>query len=148
MTRRSARRAAVLCFSRHMGISERAQVKMSTQSVLVRPLEICAHIARSHARRLGTRDEIEMRRYFSFRFVLFRRKNPPRIWTMFCFRRTTRGIGEVSLKENLPVAFGLLTTDDLQQSIERSGNNAENKGEEAALTVLEMITLFNQMDGA
>jgi 6,7-dimethyl-8-ribityllumazine synthase len=61
---------------------------------------------------------------------------------------TTRGIGEVSLKENLPVAFGLLTTDDLQQSIERSGNNAENKGEEAALTVLEMITLFNQMDGA
>ena len=61
---------------------------------------------------------------------------------------TTRGIGEVSLNYNLPVAFGLLTTDDLQQSIERSSNNAENKGEEAALTVLEMITLFNQMDGA
>ena len=60
---------------------------------------------------------------------------------------TTRGIGEVGLTENLPVAFGLLTTDTLEQSLERSGNNAENKGEEAALTVLEMLTIFKQMDG-
>ena len=60
---------------------------------------------------------------------------------------TTRGIGEVGLTENLPVAFGLLTTDTLEQSLERSGNNAENKGEEAALTVLEMFTIFKQMDG-
>ena len=60
---------------------------------------------------------------------------------------TTRGIGEVGLRENLPVAFGLLTTDTLEQSLERSGNNAENKGEEAALTVLEMLAMFKQMDG-
>jgi 6,7-dimethyl-8-ribityllumazine synthase len=57
---------------------------------------------------------------------------------------TTRGIGEVSLREDLPVAFGLLTTDDLEQAEERSSNNSENKGEEAALTALEMISLFRQ----
>jgi 6,7-dimethyl-8-ribityllumazine synthase len=45
------------------------------------------------------------------------------------------------------VGFGLLTTDTLEQSLERSGDNAENKGEEAALTVLEMLTMFDQMDG-
>lgn len=58
---------------------------------------------------------------------------------------TTRGIGEVSLRENLPVAFGLLTTDNLEQAEERSSNNSENKGEEAALTALEMISLFRQL---
>jgi 6,7-dimethyl-8-ribityllumazine synthase len=58
---------------------------------------------------------------------------------------TTRGIGEVSLSENLPVAFGLLTTDNLDQAEERSGDNNENKGEEAALTALEMISLFREM---
>lgn len=57
----------------------------------------------------------------------------------------TRGIGEVGLRENLPVAFGLLTTDNLQQALDRSGDDPENKGEEAALTTLEMLTLFRQM---
>ena len=61
---------------------------------------------------------------------------------------TTRGIGEVSLNENLPVAFGLLTTDNLQQSLDRSGDNHENKGEEAALTILELLTVFKQIQGA
>ena len=59
---------------------------------------------------------------------------------------TTRGIGQVSLTENLPVAFGLLTTDNLEQSLERSGDNSENKGEEAALTALEMLTVLHKMD--
>lgn len=58
---------------------------------------------------------------------------------------TTRGIGEVALREGLPVAFGVLTTDTLAQAQERSGDNAENKGEEAALTALEMISLFRQL---
>lgn len=58
---------------------------------------------------------------------------------------TTRGIGEVALRESLPVAFGVLTTDTLEQALERAGNNAENKGEEAALTALEMISLFRQL---
>ena len=60
---------------------------------------------------------------------------------------TTRGIGEVSLNENLPVAFGLLTTDNLQQSLDRSGDNNENKGEEAALTIIELLTVFKQIQG-
>ena len=55
------------------------------------------------------------------------------------------GIGEVGLQQNIPVAFGLLTTDNLQQALERAGDNQENKGEEAALTVLEMLELFKTM---
>ena len=58
---------------------------------------------------------------------------------------TTRGVGEVALNENLPVAFGLLTTDDLKQAQDRSGDNEENKGEEAALTVLELVSLYKQL---
>lgn len=58
---------------------------------------------------------------------------------------TTRGLGEVALTEGLPVAFGLLTTDDLEQAQLRSGDNEENKGEEAALTALEMLTLFRSL---
>lgn len=56
-----------------------------------------------------------------------------------------RGIGEVALVTGLPVAFGVLTTDDLQQSEDRSGDNDENKGVEAALTALEMVSLFAQL---
>ncbi|MFQ3322999.1 MAG: 6,7-dimethyl-8-ribityllumazine synthase [Pseudomonadales bacterium] len=58
---------------------------------------------------------------------------------------TTRGVGAVALNENLPVAFGLLTTDDLKQAQDRSGDNEENKGEEAALTVLELVSLYKQL---
>jgi 6,7-dimethyl-8-ribityllumazine synthase len=56
-----------------------------------------------------------------------------------------RGIGEVALVTGLPIAFGVLTTDDLQQSEDRSGDNDENKGVEAALTALEMVSLFAQL---
>ena len=61
---------------------------------------------------------------------------------------TTRGIGEVGLTENLFVVIGSSTTDNLQQSLDRSGDNEENKGEEAALTILEMLAVFKQMQGA
>ena len=61
---------------------------------------------------------------------------------------TTRGIGHVVLTENLPVGFGLLTTDNLQQALDRCGDNAENKGEEAALTILELLTVLKNMQGA
>jgi len=60
---------------------------------------------------------------------------------------TTGGIGKVGLRENIPVAFGLLTTDNLQQALDRAGENSENKGEEAALTALEMLDLFGRMQG-
>jgi 6,7-dimethyl-8-ribityllumazine synthase len=60
---------------------------------------------------------------------------------------TTRGISQVSLNENLPIAFGLLTTDNLEQALARAGDNNENKGEEAALSVLEMLSVFKQIGG-
>ena len=56
-----------------------------------------------------------------------------------------RGVGEVALRESLPVTFGVLTTDDLKQAQDRAGNNEENKGEEAALTALEMVSLLRQL---
>jgi 6,7-dimethyl-8-ribityllumazine synthase len=58
---------------------------------------------------------------------------------------TTRGIGEVALTTGVPIAFGVLTTDDLDQARERSGPGTDNKGEEAALTALEMISLLRQL---
>jgi 6,7-dimethyl-8-ribityllumazine synthase len=57
----------------------------------------------------------------------------------------TRGIGRVSLDARLPVGFGLLTCDTFEQARARAADDRDNKGEEAALTVLEMISLFRQM---
>lgn len=51
------------------------------------------------------------------------------------------GLAQVSLELDLPVGFGVLTTDTIEQAIERSGTKAGNKGAEAALTVLEMANL-------
>ena len=53
-----------------------------------------------------------------------------------------KGIGAVSLEYGLPVAFGVLTVDSIEQAIERSGTKAGNKGAEAAMSVVEMINLF------
>ena len=57
---------------------------------------------------------------------------------------TTRGIGEVALRHNIPVIFGVLTTDSSEQALERSAKNDKNKGREAALSALEMV---NMLDG-
>lgn len=59
----------------------------------------------------------------------------------------TRGIGEVSLRTGVPVAFGVLTSENLQQALDRSRDNDENKGEEAALSALEMVSLLQQLRG-
>lgn len=56
-----------------------------------------------------------------------------------------RGIGDAALTTGTPIAFGVLTTDDLEQAQLRSGDNAENKGEEAALCALEMVSLLRQL---
>jgi len=53
----------------------------------------------------------------------------------------TRGIGEVALRTGKPVAFGVLTVDTLDQALERSGDNEENKGAEAAMSAVEMVNL-------
>lgn len=52
------------------------------------------------------------------------------------------GIMQVSVKHSLPVIFGVLTTNTLEQAIERSGTKAGNKGWDAALTAIEMADLF------
>ncbi|MEQ9567260.1 MAG: 6,7-dimethyl-8-ribityllumazine synthase, partial [Pseudomonadales bacterium] len=51
------------------------------------------------------------------------------------------GLNHVQLKTGVPVTFGVLTVDNVDQAIERSGEDPNNKGEEAALTALEMISV-------
>lgn len=55
------------------------------------------------------------------------------------------GLGTVSLEADVPVTFGVLTVDSIEQAIERSGTKAGNKGAEAAITALEMVSLFNKL---
>ncbi len=57
-----------------------------------------------------------------------------------------KGIAQVSLKYALPVTFGVLTVDSIEQAIERAGTKAGNKGAEAALSALEMVDLLRQLD--
>ncbi|MDA3903728.1 MAG: 6,7-dimethyl-8-ribityllumazine synthase [Desulfuromusa sp.] len=54
----------------------------------------------------------------------------------------TKGIASVSLQYGLPIAFGVLTTDSIEQAIERAGTKAGNKGVEAAMTAIEMVNLM------
>ncbi|NLL71761.1 MAG: 6,7-dimethyl-8-ribityllumazine synthase [Epulopiscium sp.] len=56
----------------------------------------------------------------------------------------TKGIASVSLETEVPVIFGVLTTDTIEQAIERAGTKAGNKGYDAAATAIEMANLFNQ----
>ncbi len=55
-------------------------------------------------------------------------------------------VGALALQENVPVSFGVLTVNDIDQAIERSGTKAGNKGNEAALAVLEMISLVDLIE--
>ncbi|MEZ5450979.1 MAG: 6,7-dimethyl-8-ribityllumazine synthase [Thiolinea sp.] len=56
-----------------------------------------------------------------------------------------KGLADVAMDHDLPVAFGVLTTDSIEQAIERSGTKAGNKGVEAALTALETVSLLNRL---
>ena len=53
-----------------------------------------------------------------------------------------KGLGVVGLDAGLPVVFGVLTTDSIEQAIERSGTKAGNKGVDAAMTAIEMVSLL------
>jgi 6,7-dimethyl-8-ribityllumazine synthase len=57
----------------------------------------------------------------------------------------TKGIAQVMLDSGIPVAFGVLTTDTIEQAVERAGTKAGNKGFEAALSAIEMAKLLRQM---
>ncbi|MBN2418085.1 MAG: 6,7-dimethyl-8-ribityllumazine synthase [Deltaproteobacteria bacterium] len=56
-----------------------------------------------------------------------------------------KGIAVVSLESNIPVTFGVLTTDNLEQAIERAGSKSGNKGWDAAMAAMEMASLFKSM---
>ncbi len=57
----------------------------------------------------------------------------------------TKGIAQASLDTGVPVAFGVLTTENLEQAIERAGTKAGNKGFDAAMTAIEMVNLYRQI---
>jgi len=57
----------------------------------------------------------------------------------------TSGISSVALSSGLPVAFGVITTESIEQAIERAGSKAGNKGAEAALVVVEMADLLRRL---
>jgi len=56
-----------------------------------------------------------------------------------------KGLANIALKFDIPVSLGVLTVDTIEQAIERAGTKAGNKGFEAAMTALEMFSLYNQV---
>ncbi|MGN0033416.1 MAG: 6,7-dimethyl-8-ribityllumazine synthase [Candidatus Limimorpha sp.] len=58
---------------------------------------------------------------------------------------TTKGIAAVGLQSEVPVVFGVLTTDNIEQAVERAGSKAGNKGFEAATTAIEMVNLIRKI---
>jgi 6,7-dimethyl-8-ribityllumazine synthase len=57
----------------------------------------------------------------------------------------TKGIAMVGLETEVPVAFGVLMTDTIEQAIERAGTKSGNKGWDAAMTAIEMVDLFKKL---
>ena len=57
----------------------------------------------------------------------------------------SKGIAQVSMQTGVPVAFGVLTTENIQQAVERAGTKASNKGVDCAMTAMEMVNLFKEM---
>ncbi len=57
----------------------------------------------------------------------------------------SKGIASVSLDSGIPIAFGVLTTDNIEQAVERAGTKSGNKGFEAAVSAIEMVNLFKAM---
>jgi 6,7-dimethyl-8-ribityllumazine synthase len=58
-----------------------------------------------------------------------------------------RGVAEVARKADIPVIFGILTTDTVEQAVDRSGAKSGNKGAEAALAAVEMVNLYRLLPG-
>ena len=57
----------------------------------------------------------------------------------------SRGVGQVGLEFNIPVLFGVLTTENLEQAVARSGSGSSNKGRETALAAVEMASLYRKL---
>lgn len=58
----------------------------------------------------------------------------------------SKGIASVALDSGIPVTFGVLTTDNLEQAIERAGSKSGNKGYEAAMAAIEIVNLFRELE--
>ncbi len=63
----------------------------------------------------------------------------------FVANETAKGIAQVALKSKIPVSFGVLTTDTIEQAIERAGTKMGNKGFDAMVALLEMINLYRNI---
>ena len=61
---------------------------------------------------------------------------------------TSKGISKISLEFSLPVIFGIITADTLEQALERAGTKAGNKGWDAALSAVELVNLLEQFKNA
>ena len=59
----------------------------------------------------------------------------------------SKGVAMIGMEGDVPVAFGVLTTDNLEQAIERAGTKGGNKGWDAALSAIEMANLYREMKG-
>lgn len=59
----------------------------------------------------------------------------------------SKGIASVSLESGIPVLFGVLTTENIEQAIERAGTKAGNKGYDCAVSVIEMVNLIREIEG-
>jgi 6,7-dimethyl-8-ribityllumazine synthase len=59
-----------------------------------------------------------------------------------------KGVAAASMRSRVPIAFGVLTTDSIEQAIERAGTKAGNKGWDAALSAIEMVALSRALDDA
>lgn len=57
----------------------------------------------------------------------------------------TRGVAQVAMESGLPILFGVLTTENLEQALERAGSKAGNKGWDAALAAIEMASVWDQL---
>ena len=64
----------------------------------------------------------------------------------FVSNEVAKGVAQVSLDQNLPVIFGVLTTDTIEQAIERAGTKAGNKGADAAMTAIEMANFLTLVE--
>lgn len=57
----------------------------------------------------------------------------------------SKGVGQVAMQSDIPVVFGVLTTDTIEQAIERAGTKAGNKGSDAAMAAIEMVNVLKQL---
>ncbi|HOP62897.1 MAG TPA: 6,7-dimethyl-8-ribityllumazine synthase [Spirochaetota bacterium] len=58
----------------------------------------------------------------------------------------SKGVAQVGMSADIPVIFGVLTTDSIEQAIERAGTKSGNKGFDAAMSAIEMANIFKQLD--